>query len=108
MIECNQLRDRAKDRELTERQTTKIKGREGKQKLKNQHYMVNTHSCLISSSATQQGQDTSTKKFFKKVLTSTQKCVKIKSVQEKSLNTRERVKGERNEYFKRSERNSNG
>ena len=66
VIECNQLRDRAKDRELTERQTTKIKGREGKQKLKNQHYMVNTHSCLISSSATSQGQDTSTKKIFKK------------------------------------------
>lgn len=85
MIECNQLRDKAKDRELTKRQTTKIKGREGKQKLKNQHYMVNTHSCLISSSATQQGQDTSTKKIFKKVLTSTQKCVKIKSVQEKKL-----------------------
>lgn len=56
--------------------------------------MVRTHSCLNSSSATPQGQGTSTKKFFKKVLTSTQKYVKIKIVQERSLNARERVKGE--------------
>ena len=45
--------------------------------------MAKTHSCLISSSATPQGQDTSTKKIFKKVLTKTQKYVKIKTVQER-------------------------
>lgn len=86
MIEYNQLRDRAKDRELTKRQTTKTKKQQRKgieRKHQQPHYMAKIYSCLNSSSATPQGQDTSTKKFFKKVLTSTQKYVKIKTVQER-------------------------
>ena len=41
------------------------------------------------------------------MLTSTNKCAKIKIVQERNLNTRERVKGEKNENFRRNKKNNN-
>lgn len=67
MIEYNQLRDRVKDRKLTKRQVAKTKKKQRKgieRKHQQPHYMAKTHSCLISSSVTQQGQDTGTKKIF--------------------------------------------
>ena len=56
MIKCNQLEDRAKDRELTKRQTTKTKKQQRKgieRKHQQLHYMAKIYSCLNSSSATQ-------------------------------------------------------